>query len=620
MAKVLIIPQLRSSDAWLVFVARTLRFKVLFVHMEDQSSKTQRILRKGHVEPVSLETVASLQHADHLETAIPRAAQKVVDMSSAVAFLEDLVSSQSLTKKTAERLKIALVTNLCEYWTTLGPIGIFHLNRPDLKPIVITRWPWESLVLRKAYPQLRTIFIPPMGDLSRSLIVRLRRTLSFALVRKLIPGGHNTRPSARSASAQVNQEQKPQDFRDGEILMVAHKGLRYGNAFAWDQWFSKDSASPLHPGKLVFGCYFPTTSDECPPGFLNLTLNENPPRLPRWFWVSLLHHIGSALDIFMLLLLARQYRQVIAVKEIVRRHLPNTRIAIFLYDMLVPPSVSIGLSDAGIMTTALQERPMAVVDISMPKLIDLYLVACEDFVSQIHLSPTAGIEEAVAVGMWRTDKFRRLKSQQYRNEIVGGSWKHLVIALPLLVAADEAQARNTWCCSTSAMKNFIDSILTLSLENPDTLFVVRAKDNHWMTLPSFDEILTRLSLTENIQLSILDDTLDMTYRLCANADAVVGMHSSILEECLAVGVPTIIHDFTHNCSGVMKETVSYLPEEIWALNDTSLALKLKEILLVGGRQSSILTTVLNDGSVSQRAQTLIETRLMEMTSSGGRRA
>src|SRR5207247_1114874 len=97
-----------------------------------------------------------------------------------------------------------------------------------------------------------------------------------------------------------------------------------------------------------------------------------------------------------------------------------------------------------------------------------------------------------------------------------------------------------------AHEHFLRDMLRMAADIPSAFIVCRFKYADWTLLPRFATIVAEIESRENLTISTEYDKPFFSYGLCAHSDLVIAKPTSLADECLAVGIPVLFHDYTHN--------------------------------------------------------------------------
>ena len=402
------------------------------------------------------------------------------------------------------------------------------------------------------------------------------------------------------------------------VLYILNYGVSYGGLYAYDHVFSDDPASPLHlQNVVVMGrTGGPSNSQGIRHGFpgrgnrkrlrikaLRLflqSIGEFGRRYPFKYVWSLSSTCAAA-----------EGQQIALASEF-----PAMKLAILAYDMQAPGDLVLALDASGIRAVALNERPQSVIWELQPFALSTLLTAGEIFSASAMASRSVSIEQALSVGMWRTDLLLQYRSEDPHElyEHARQNGQQFIVALPFHVTAEGDQDQSPLITSAHSVRHFLLEIFSIAEENPSVFIVIRGKNDHWVTDDRFQDIVGMIDQLPNITVSRDYATFNESYRLCAWADLVVAKHTSLVDEVLAVGTPCVIHDYTPNSKDLSRLVVPYLPREIWAEDVHELRRRIDFALANEGRDFDrwwephrfALYGDLADGQVRRRAREIFE--------------
>ena len=120
--------------------------------------------------------------------------------------------------------------------------------------------------------------------------------------------------------------------------------------------------------------------------------------------------------------------------------------------------------------------------------------------------------------------------------------------------------------------------------------------------------MEQINQTENISVDHNYTEFNISYHLCAHADLIIARHTSLGDECLAVGIPVLFHDYLHNSINLISPAFDYLGSNIMIHSYEELVQETKKILKRTNNHKNnnwapVHTDVLgllNDGNVKKR--------------------
>lgn len=382
--------------------------------------------------------------------------------------------------------------------------------------------------------------IDPAGRISRLYgIARLLAALPpREMILSLMLGifSHAARPARRHIEA-------GHGYSDGTALprkamVILHSGLKYGDLFERDYFFSEDRTHPLHRDNVVYGCYDGSTDG----GKRAYDLAASPGRVQalRCFAAETraIRIAGKDRTAYLTNLVAKitasvsGYRQSLADAEPVS-------VAIISYDVQCPTEISVAAQLLGIRCIAIQERVNTVFSKIYPLVLDDYCVAgpaVSDFISRLS---NMDIRNLHATGPIRRDwlhpRDRAASHRQYRPRV----------AVLDAYSAEWHEAADV--IAVNSLENnriFLEAILNLAARLPNVDFVIRGKDANWLRFSYFADLIERVNTAPNVSVHQDYSAMQLSYRIVEEADLVICRHTSLGEEALAAGIPCLFFERT----------------------------------------------------------------------------
>jgi len=298
-----------------------------------------------------------------------------------------------------------------------------------------------------------------------------------------------------------------------------------------------------------------------------------------------------------------------------RSEYPIARVAVLAFDLQVPMDVLLALEFAGVTTVALNERPHTLFERAVAFGAKRMLVSSEKLSEVALAAPHVATASALPIGMWRTDLL--VDSMRASRRRLDSPGQHILI-LPMNLAAHGACGL-PFITSPAAVAGFLRDMSALAEAWPHEHFVLRAKTLDWWNDARLSREVSRFESLANCSVSAEYSRMYVQYELCASAKLVIGKPTSLIEEALAVGVPSILHDFSPTSSGYYSGTWRHVPREFWALSRVELATKVGEVLsglnveVRNAAMSEVRGTLgsRSDGHVRERVRSLIRHMLQE---------
>ena len=326
-----------------------------------------------------------------------------------------------------------------------------------------------------------------------------------------------------------------------------------------------------------------------------------------WTWLCSLRRARRLMDA-RLLWFACEYEQRLAkTASIFKAKYPKVRTSMIAFDMQIPPVLLFALARCGVRSFSFQERPSIPVDQGAFVAADVVLSASPWFSERLKESWSYAFREVSEVGMWRTDPIVKEPASVQKPGV------RQVLLLPYVPVTDGPHVPFPISSSVASVKHFILDTIELALKFKDYRFVLRAKSIEWLNSERFADIRDRISEADNYVVSRDYGELNGSYSLLSQSTAVLCKPTSLGEEALACGIPTIFHDYTHNSSGYHENIWTHIPKSLWVQSRKQLDEMMEHLIRRGSssddawrRASLDVFGTLNDGTVQERSRLLIE--------------
>ena len=160
-------------------------------------------------------------------------------------------------------------------------------------------------------------------------------------------------------------------------------------------------------------------------------------------------------------------------------------------------------------------------------------------------------------------------------------------------------------------------MIRLSRDIPNVFIILRFKYVDWVSLPVFAEAVREIESSENMSISMDYERSFFSYDLSANSHLVIAKHTSLGDECMAVGIPVLFHEYTHNTERLVADAFDYSPARIMCFNYQEL-LERSQTILSGDPHAmtpdyeylkSVVYGGLGDGRVRERIHVHIDSLL-----------
>jgi len=615
--KAAVFPTVNHFSLIYMYTYRLLGYDVYYFKV-SRSLKNSRLLRCGGFRPLSYE-----DRERDLES----------DFYSFMTDLKFRVFSECI-KDTKVRSGLLDRLEINEMQAEKFDSGLLFLLQQDLKDFCESV-PF-ALDLRNQYESVRIItglkFWTRTARLS--LENKLHITGSFLLC--LYEAGLSAFQQLSSARPRIfkkrqntpsGQPTRPQRNHSSRALFFPHQGIFYSKLYVFDHYYSSDEASAFHRSNLLHldlysdgvslkDTYEYYAKHNIPHDRFNLSYDYGG-TLSIWIRqilahpLSYLRHRVSFLS-FMFLIEVRIRAYLTSCQSY-----PDARIALIGYDILFPPLLSLVLSMKGIKTVAVQERFLSLWTRLYSLNFDIYFSQGNVIKSLINENRSLmPVDDIRTLGPVRIDL--HYDAASYKNEYLdtAAKGKKIFLALDYHVSLTSEDNRINMVTWKTNLAFFHDLIALAEKFSNEIYIIIKSKQTLVMEVPYFNEALTKIKELSNIE--YISDLEEFTpENILAASDAVIARATSLADEALAIGKPTIFY----NRFGHPECLFDYSPyPEVLASDYNELKDRVSSILETGHFMSAEKVTAMKndfygnsyDGSCRRRLQVQLE-NILEKT-------
>ena len=426
------------------------------------------------------------------------------------------------------------------------------------------------------FPKNVLLFIIPIDNIFQVLFgmisIIIERIASFSVYSKR-PQGKTTQVGGH-----------PNRTKKHIVAFIPHQGLKYGNLFPKDLFFSDIPHSEFNRENLLFLDYSGCTSP-----------SEN------LDWACIANHsdswranISNAIialkkglpgvrtyqNLFSLFIIIRSY---IIYQSFLRKieEYPDLKIALIDYDILCPKELILAFESKRIRTIATQERFNGIIDNQFSSLfVSHYLCGSQVAADVMKENPIVSIDTYTPVGQYRSDNLVSARKNPppdiLKKPLAKG--QKIITALGFHTYLEWHNSQTSLFLNWKAHRQFLEDMILLSKELEGVFIILRFKFTDWMALPVFSDLLTIINSSDNITISVDYEKMYMSYDLCAHSDLVIAKWTSLADECLSVGIPVLFHEYTHNTERLISDAYSFAPAKIMCYNYVELKERARIIL------------------------------------------
>ena len=584
-----------------------------YLRIHIRSSRIRNFLVRIGISPVNLGEVAWVSSPDESDEWAGRYALSLVASWKLETVLEKLAMQFPDAKNSLELIRVGILTSMYARTPDLTITNWWLRSQGYERAVVFGTSYWDRHVLGNCNIPIRAPRLPQRIEMLWS---RTFQIFKSALIRRPRRGQSNEQGPVEPSS--VDAVQSGGHCNNSRVLFVANYGFTYGNLYSYEQFLSDDPDSPLHPTNLAYvsrvGQHL---MNDSPTYGVYQMMGPRSVRLRstwRFMWTLVPHARRSPVGV--LWFLARFCARAHGLSNGLRAQFPNAEVAMLTYELQMPTDFILALDNAGITSVAANERPNTGIASHFPLAVHSLMTASPFFAQAISESPVAAVVDSTPCGMWRTDLLWGFRSQapKPKGNLSRQPHQKLLVALPFHITEVEGNGESASETSAKGVHHFLSAMLALAYEHEEYFIEIRGKNDDWTRDPRLLVLTQAIEERANIEVNHEYGSLNVSYQLCSQSDLIIAKYTSLVDECLALSIPCIVHDFTHNSSGRQRRISRYLPEDIFAESEAELEERIRFALMNQGNNfrdwweptRARVYGNLNDGKVRERMRSYIE--------------
>jgi hypothetical protein len=366
------------------------------------------------------------------------------------------------------------------------------------------------------------------------------------------------------------------------VIYFPHKGVDYGRIYQKDHYYQSDPESPFHPSRILHVEWAPLMSSQELETVLahyigariNYRILEPTPVYSVDGLRSFRCHFKNAIGSLTRDLLAYQALVRLQAASAAIAPLRGAQIALVGYDLMFPRTLAVALQTSGIRVVAVQERFLASFFKSHYFILDDYFVHGDVARHAAVSNPWSCIDRIEVIGDPRLDLLAEYQTKVARRD-------DLVLVLDFHSTPDPFANARTAIANWANNALFYRHILTVARRFPQLHFVIRGKDDVWMGLPVFADIREAIEQQLNIEVDRNYATFNQSYRLAAAARVVIARYTSLVDQCLAMGKPVLVHECLVTGDRVVSCKYDYAPYPLLTHSLKDLIARLEALITRG---------------------------------------
>ena len=359
------------------------------------------------------------------------------------------------------------------------------------------------------------------------------------------------------------KDEKENIIRNAKILYFPHMGAYYGKLYKKNFLYSDDPKSLFYEKNIMHIEYHLGIDrdniekhyiENNIPYFIIGSFSVSDLKMsiksilkqPRLLFLLLTNNIAILAGIFIGLLDFNRYKRYLS-------RFKSAKLAYSGYDALFPLPCSLALSALNVKTATHQERFNLLYLPNYQNIcFDYYYTWGERAITQIKKDFFGQLTHVEPLGLIRLDVLKqhyknrnKLKLEILTSYKLSRQYDKVITCYDYHSDPYNSQNHNpefNWRNNTV----FYKDIITLSEKYPNYIFIIRGKTDDWCSIDYFKIIKEKMDKIDNIIIDREYEKSERSYDLAVISDLILAKYTSIGDECLALGIPVIFHDYAVN--------------------------------------------------------------------------
>jgi hypothetical protein len=528
----IILNEISATSYFFIKFFKKFNIRFYFLSIKNNNKYLYKELIKNNILPISVEHLKKISHKTFYEydAAYRIGIIDILKKKISERFVNFLIGKFKISKEHKNTLFYMLSDSVCPYMINKFQILKMWSEKNSQKNLFISFSFLDFFILRKS--KSFSIIVLPLNIFN---IINLLKKLSKEFLNKKI-----------FIKQHINKHLKKNNFNN-KVLFVLHKGLRYGHLYKKDMYYSSDPESPFSKKKIIHFDYLNATQVDLEikhytNANLNFTFNMFI-KLILFFLISILKS-RNKYDLIFSILSINLFKNFLKFYNFLQifKHL---KLALIDYDFLCPKYLLFALKARGIKTVSYQERPIASKYENWTIYLDLYFTISDYYEKQLTNKKNNMIKKTFSVGFYH---FREVLEKKYilKNFNFSNNFKKKILILGYPTETEVLDSCKNPVINITAQQFFLRDIIFIAKSFKNVNFLLTFKTENWLKNSQFLKLFDEISKIRNLHLLTNLHSDFANQFLITKCDLIVSKPSTIIEQCLYVKKPFLIHEFTHN--------------------------------------------------------------------------
>lgn len=546
-------------------IFQKLGFNIYYLYQNKKINKKEiSLLKKNNLQQIDLSRLTSISTQDWKKYWINEI--DFINNICAISFSSDLKK----LLKSKLMIKDEKAVNFFLFEDTFAPV----LFKAELLEIFSKKKGFSFFISF----EIADYFIQN-NNLFKKIIIPINIFPSFANIKKIFKVIYNyvILFLQKSKENQFFISKKKIEIKKPQLIYMLHKGSKVVNNYKniiID--FENNKNSLLNEKKVLIFDYTNTKINSSNFNIIQYSEIKYSPKVlfdTLKVLLLLIKTIRSVSDFFLIIKIAKSIFGYFKFNNFLKLY-PTLKVAFIDYDFLCPKFLIFCLMSNNIKTLSYQERPITVFYNNISFFYDYYFTTSNFFSEKISKKTNFIVDKKIDCGFYDLEKYN---SSNYDLQKTNRQTKTKILFLNFQSSDNQFSKLNDLAVSDRSHKKFLYDFIKIAKTFPSAEFSISSKGMSYFKNEEFKFFFNKIYKIKNIKIVPLSDDVK-TLDLIEKNDLVIGKPSSIMEKCLYLGRPILIHEYTNNITHQMSQVMDIYDDFFYCNSPNDLINKISTFL------------------------------------------
>ena len=557
-----------------IFLLSKFGFKVNYLKISDFSFFKKNLnidnladkLKKIHVYPLPIEDIKNINSIQSFIHDLKKKTFELNILATPDKLINEFSKNFKNIKNINKKIRITLQKDFGEiYINQQSKIEIWNENQNDR---IIFILPASGIFLNFQDKKIKKFILPfELFEFLKKIILRFFSfTMSF--VKRISSTNRKEKLIEISKNIKSNYL----------ACYFFHHGRSYSNLFEKDIYFEESEKSYLNKKNMLFIDYTNSLQNKNLNEYnIDDLISERKKFILKSIKIfsKLVISSRNLKSLFSSIMLVKIYYNYLKIESVINKF-PKLRECYFANDITSPKEIFLVLESKQIKSICHQDRFLITFCNTYPSNIADEYYCISNFTKDIMTKSNNYCPNIIKpYGFWKLSQKKNIQSENISEIIQKEKYKKIITVLGHTTNSkwylSKVNPYNSW----NAQNSFLSDVLKIASYFPDYKFILRFKDLEWTKNNIFHEKILKIEKTENIEISKNYTFDNYSFFLCKKSDLIIGKYTSLIDECMYIGIPCIILDYNHQTKNIISECFNYGNSNIFCQSKEDVINKVK---------------------------------------------